>query len=95
MTNLSLIKFPWALNHGSATLVINAEIKYQVHVGIIIYHLHLIVGSPFKNRIIILLIGRRNTDIIDNTLIFSEILVQKDEIKLTIYIFIYLEVAIA
>ena len=56
MTGRCPIKCPVALNHGSTTLVVGADIKDIVHIEILIYHLILVIGSPFDNNIIILLI---------------------------------------
>ena len=65
--NRSPIKSVEAPNHGSTVLVIGADIKYQVYTEILIYHLILVIGYPFENNFIILLIRRRNAAIMVNT----------------------------
>ena len=60
------INSPGALNHGYTALVVGSNIKYQVHIEILIYQLILFFGSPFNNHSTILLIHRRNADSIVN-----------------------------
>ena len=74
-TNCSPIKALLALDHGSNNLVVIDDKKYQVHAEILIYHLLLLVRSPFDNHVSILLICRHNSDSIINTRDFFEILV--------------------
>ena len=64
--NRSHIKSQGALNHGYTTIVVGDNIKDQVHIKILIYHLILVIGLPFKTNVIILLFHRHKADIIVN-----------------------------
>ena len=60
--------FRLLFHHDSSTmLVVGANIKYNVHIEILIYHLIFVIGLPFDNHVIILFIRRHNAASIVNT----------------------------